>query len=408
VSTSGAVSRRCVVYVTHTSIVSGAEHALLELLRGLPDGIVAKVLCPPGELADLLRQEQLAVGHVPGTVATLRFSPLNTLRGAWQLLVSAVQVRKVVRREGATLVHANSIRAGLIAVLGSLVGGPPVTVHVHDVLPRGRVPDLVRRLLRSRASALIAVSEYSRRAFISGLPPFKRPFVVLYNPIDVDRFTPTTASRVAARRRLGTAPDGPVVGIVAQITPWKGHDTAIRALARLRRSHPTARLVCVGQAKFVSAGTRFDNIAFENELLQLTRHLRVQDAVEFWGQREDIPAILPAFDAVLVPSWEEPLGRTMLEAMASGTVVVATSVGGPPEVIEPGVTGFLAPPRDADAWADLLQRVFDDPERLAGIAAAARQSVVERFNRERYVSDVLALYQEVLAEQRQARNASRG
>jgi glycosyltransferase involved in cell wall biosynthesis len=394
---AGEPSRR-ILYVTHTSIVSGAEQALLELLRGLPTRITPHVLCPPGELADLLSREGVSVAHMRGMAASLRLSPVHTVRGLWQLAVSALEVRAAARRSNAGIVHANSIRAGLIAVVAALLGGPPVVVHIHDVLPDHWVTRLVRRVLRTRATALIAVSHYGREKFLSSSLPPRCPFPVLYNPVDVDRFVPSALSRDESRRRLGTAPNGPLLGIVAQITPWKGHDTAVRALARLRTSHPTARLVCVGQAKFVGAGTRFDNPAFEKRLKGLIRELQLDDAVEFWGQRDDVSAILPALDALLVPSWEEPLGRTMLEAMASGTPVVATTIGGPAEVIEPGVTGFLAPPRDPGAWADILGRALEDPARLEAVAEAGRASVVERFDSGRYVREVLRLYEQLLAE----------
>ena len=388
-----AAGERCVLFVAHTSIVSGAEHALVELLRVLPDRYAVRVLTPAGELADLLRKEGFEVDHVPGTTASLRFSPLRTLRGAWQLLDSAMVVRRTARRTNACLVHANSIRAGLIALLAS-IWGPPVIVHVHDILPPSAVTRLVRGLLRARASALVAVSRYARREFVAGLRPCERPFPVLYNPVDIARFSPTGATKQEARRRLGTAVEGPLLGLVAQITPWKGHDTAIAALARLRRRHPGARLICVGEAKFV--GGRFDNLGFEARLRQQIADLDLCDAVEFWGQRRDVPSILAAFDAILIPSWEEPLGRTMLEAMAAGTPVVATTVGGPAEVIEPGVTGYLAPPRDPAAWAEAVSQLLADPDHTATMAAAARDLVATRFDRQQYAAAVLELYDQVL------------
>lgn len=384
-----------VLYVTHTSIVSGAEHALLELLRGLPPHVAVRVLCPEGELADLLRRERFDVGYVPGTTASLRLSPLQTLRGAGDLAMSAIRVRRTARLTHADVVHANSIRAGLIAVFASFCGGPAVIVHVHDVLPEGRVPRLVRRLLRARATALIGISEYSKRKFLATLPPADRPFPVLYNPVDIDRFAPTGESREKARARLGVGTAGPLLGVVAQITPWKGHDTAIEALGRLRHTHSTARLVCVGEAKFV--GGRFDNVRFERQLRKLIASLDLEDAVEFWGQLEDVPAVLAALDALLVPSWEEPLGRTMLEAMAAGTPVVATTVGGPPEVIKPGVTGYLAPPHEPQAWAETLAALLEHPQDTASMAAAARGVVASRFGRDAYVGNMLDLYAEVIA-----------
>jgi L-malate glycosyltransferase len=155
------------------------------------------------------------------------------------------------------------------------------------------------------------------------------PVSVLHNCVDLSRFDPSRLGRDQARERLGLGLDQPVLGIVAQITPWKAQDDAIRIAAELARTHPRIRLLIVGSAKFVSKATRFDNIRYRAELESLTRSLGVEDNVVFMGEREDVPEILRALDVLLMPSWEEPFGRAIIEAMAMAVPVVATSVGGP-------------------------------------------------------------------------------
>jgi glycosyltransferase involved in cell wall biosynthesis len=159
----------------------------------------------------------------------------------------------------------------------------------------------------------------------------------------------------------------------------KGQDTAVRALAALRRHRRDARLLLVGEPKFVSRSTRYDNLRLRDELRDLIADCGVEDAVDFMGERDDVPTIMRAIDALLVPSWEEPLGRSVLEAMASGTPVIATDVGGPREVIEDGVSGLLAPPRRPDRWAATAARLLDDGALRERIAAAARTTIETRF-----------------------------
>jgi glycosyltransferase involved in cell wall biosynthesis len=170
---------------------------------------------------------------------------------------------------------------------------------------------------------------------------------------------------------------------VAQITPWKGQDVAIRALADVRKSHPHARLLLVGSVKFDSRSTRYDNAAYLAGLRSLISELGLEDAVIFTGQQPDVPAIMRAVDTILLPSWEEPFGRVVTEGMAAGAAVIATSVGGPAETITDGKTGLLVPPKDPQAWVRAINRVLDDPEFGHRLGEAARGSM-DRFSLERF------------------------
>ena len=179
--------------------------------------------------------------------------------------------------------------------------------------------------------------------------------------------------------------------MIAQITPWKAQDDAIRALARVRETHPGAQLAIVGETKFVGRDVTFDNPAFRRGLDALAAELGVADAVHFLGEREDVPDVLAALDLLLVPSWEEPFGRTVIEGMAMGRVVLATAAGGPREIVHDGVDGVLLAPREPAAWADAAARLLSDPGELERIGVAARDSA-QRFDRDRYADAIIALY----------------
>ena len=284
--------------------------------------------------------------------------------------------------------HANSIRSGLVAGLGSLAGGPPVVVHARDTLAGGPVGAVVRVGLRS-ADLVIAISEH-----VAGSLRLPR-MEVLHNPVDLRRFDPAAADGRALREELGIG-DAPLLGVIAQITPWKAQDDAIRALAMVREAHPDARLVIVGETKFVGRDVTFDNPAFRRGLDELAAELGVADAVHFLGEREDVPAVLAALDLLLVPSWQEPFGRTVIEGMAMGRVVLATAQGGPREILRDGVDGLLLAPRAPRTWADAATALLADRERMARIGAAA-QEAAQRFDRDRYAAAVLALYGRVSA-----------
>jgi glycosyltransferase involved in cell wall biosynthesis len=328
-----------------------------------------------------------AVGGSLGT--RLRHAPAS----AAGLIHAAYATRHLSRRHHADLVHAQSIRAGVAATLAARFPGPPVIVHVHDCLPSRRVANLTRRIVSRGASTIFANSAYTARNFTqSGRHLAVR---VVYNPVDVDRFDPRRLSREEARARLGLDLSSPLLGMVAQITPWKGQDDAIRALALLRATHPNARLLLVGGIPFV-AGTRYDNAAFLARLRRMVVELGLADAVTFLGERQDIPQILRALDVVLVPSWEEPFGIALVEAMAMEVAVIATAVGGPAEIITDGQDGILLEPRRPPQWAAAVAALIDEPERRAEMGRRARRQVVARFRRETYVETVLGGYRELL------------
>jgi glycosyltransferase involved in cell wall biosynthesis len=384
-----------VLYVDHTSLVSGAQRALLDLLRGLPATVSPTLMCPDGRLAEMARAAGVDVRPIPGTSASLRLHPVHTPRAVGELARSALAVRRTADAVGADIVHANSIRAGLIAGAVRRLGAPPTVVHIHDALPISGSADMVRRMLRATADAVITISDYTTANYAAGGP--RDAIHMLHNPLDVSVFDPAKTTKEAARQRLGIARDATLVGLIAQITPWKGQDVAIKALGLLRERRPNARLLIVGEAKFVGKAARYDNRSFEAWLYRLVRSQQLESRVEFWGEREDVPTVIRALDVLVAPSWEEPFGRSVIEAMALETAVIATNVGGPAEFIEHGVDGLVVAPRDVAAWAVALDGLLGDVPRREELARRGSVLARSRFDLRAYVDRVLEVYRGVLA-----------
>lgn len=187
-----------------------------------------------------------------------------------------------------------------------------------------------------------------------------------------------------------------MLGQVAQITPWKAQDDAIRMLASLRRSRPGAQLLLIGDVKFASGFARYDNVAFERSLRALAAELGLESAVHFLVHRSDVPELLHALDLLILPSWEEPFGICLLEAMATQVPVVATSVGGPADIVTDGVDGFLLPPRQPELWARRIDQLLSRPKVMAAVGRRGRLSAQSRFNRRLYVDGMLAAYADAL------------
>jgi teichuronic acid biosynthesis glycosyltransferase TuaC len=285
------------------------------------------------------------------------------------------------------LIHAHTVYPdGLAAaMLGRARQRPTViTVHGGDVNVHLRQP-LVKRLGRralSNADRVIAVSSGLKNALVEehGLEPER--ITVLPNGVDVARFAPSARSEAEARLGLhDTAPHIVYVGAIAQS---KGIAHLLRAIHRLRqeRSCPV-QLTLVGQGEYETAARA------------LARELDIADAVAFAGQRpnEEIPIWINASDVVVLPSLSEGFGVVLVEAMACGRPVVATTCGGPQDIVT-SETGILVPPADDAALAQALLEVLRDGDRFP--PERVRQRALDNYAYDRIVSRMTAVYEEVL------------
>lgn len=381
-----------VLFVNQTAAVSGAERSLLDILAGLDDEVEPIVACPEGELAEAVRAAGVRFEPIVGTQASFRLHPVHTLRGLHEIGRSALQVRSLAGRLRPHLVHANTTRASLLALLARR-RRPPVLAQIRDWSPDGRMPRAVNAVVARRADLVVANSGYIAGQF-DGLA-LRRPVEVVHDPVDLASFQPSPERRAEERARLGLSDSTVALAVVAQLTPWKGQDDAIRALAELRETGRDVALLLTGSVVFSGAGTQFDNEAYTRGLHDLAAELGVADRVLFLGERKDVAAVLDAADLALLPSWREAYGRIAVEAMAMSVPVVATDIGGPPELVREGVDGLLLTPRDPALWARRLQPLVDDAGLRGRMGAAARERSRE-FDVPARMRQVLAIYRRLV------------
>ena len=291
-----------VLCVNHTGSVSGAERSLLDLLSGLPENVTVRLACPPtGPLAGAARRLGVSVDEIPGTDGSLKLHPRETPLAVGRMSVAGVLAARYARRMGADVIHANSIRAGLVTVLASQMSGIPTVVHLRDRLPRSRVADASLKLIAGGAQVVVANSEYTAEGLraVSGRGRLR----VVHNPVDLDRFDPARIDRASARSRLGVSHETFLLGVVGQITPWKGQREVIEAVRSLRARGRDVHLLIVGEPKFVSVATRYDNLGYFDELTQLVRDGGLEQHVELLGERADVPAVIEIPSGPMPDPW---------------------------------------------------------------------------------------------------------
>jgi glycosyltransferase involved in cell wall biosynthesis len=293
-------------------------------------------------------------------------------------LDDARRYARFLRSERVELLHTHSHLAGnVLGRVAARLAGIPVVAHMHienafrgDRL--GRAYQVVLDDATARLCArILTVSDATRRTLVRQGYPRGR-IEVVYNGVDVEPATP-----------LHLAPT-PVVVHVGRLAPVKGQRELLEALARL----DGVNAVLVG-LDLERGG------AYRQGLEREAERLGIGGRVLFAGERGDVPSLLAGADVVVLPSWIEGLPLVVLEAMAQARPVVASAVGGTPELVVDGETGILVPPRDAVALADALAALLADPERARRLGEAGRRRVEERFTTERMTRRVLEVYAEI-------------
>jgi glycosyltransferase involved in cell wall biosynthesis len=351
--------------------------------------------CPAdSQLAEFVRARQIPVVGIPNLTARFTWNPFRLAEYLQSYAEVIKEFRNVPRRERIDLIHANSVRAGLLATVAMAWTGIPVIWHLHDMMERHPFSTAIRWVTTIAPPVfVIAVSRAAAERFrgwslqVTG---GRTPIVVLHNPVDSQRFHPNVAGRKHARELLGLRDEQFVFAVIGQVTPRKGQMETIQAFSEMARSVPNAVLVIVGAALF-----NHDH-EYLNRLRSTVTKLNLADRVLFLGQQRDINALLGAVDGVIINSRREPFALIALEALAAGKPVVAADVDGIPELIEGGVTGLLTTPGDRHALASALRTLCLNQELCRKLSSKGRGVVEKNFNCSGYAQALAALYDAAL------------
>lgn len=389
VPAEGVDTRVRVLLLIGSLAIGGAEKQLVEIALGLDRTRFEPAVCclaGPGPLSEPL----LAAGIPVFAMGIQGMSDVGPLR-AWALLPTRLwQFVRVVSRFRPHVIQGMLFHA---YVLGALVGWLtrcPVVIGSRrslSIFKQGKPHfALADRLVRPLTDCVVANSEAVRHDTIEteGLPPGE--VLVVHNGIDASRYD--VPRDPALRASLGT--DGPLAVVLANLIHYKGHAFLVDAWAEVCRRYPDATVVCVGDGPMRA------------ECERRVAALGLTGRVRFVGTRHDVPAVLSACDLLVHPSLQEGFSNALLEGMAAGLPVVATAVGGNPEAVRDGVTGYLVPPRDSRALAEAVLRILDLPDRGRALGRAGRERVLEEFQLDTMVRRYEALYDDLLSTKERA------
>jgi glycosyltransferase involved in cell wall biosynthesis len=299
---------------------------------------------------------------------------------------------RLMRKERPHIVHTHTAKAGFLGRLAAGLAGVPIIVHTfHGHVLHGyygpRKNWLLRQVERSLASftdRLVTVSEHVKSELVSYGVAKAEKINVIPLGFDLEPFLRSRSYRGEFRREMGLSGDTKLVGIVGRIFPIKNHSLFLESAARIAARDGSARFIIVGDGVLRPA-------------LELqAKELGIAERVLFTGWRRDLPTIYADLDVLVVSSENEGTPVSSIEAMASGCPVVATHVGGLPDLIINKKTGFLVQPRDADGIAASVLHLLHNPEMAHEIARNAAVAAQSRFALKRLISDMDRFYTNLL------------
>ncbi|NLO75183.1 MAG: glycosyltransferase family 4 protein [candidate division WS1 bacterium] len=382
-----------IAYIDTASDLGGAEKSLLELTARLDTSRFTPLLLHSRGAGWMKRED---TGHLqkipvfsPGGVMDRQRDRVGskTLRNLQDMLASARPVYRVMRglRNGrADLVHTNTLKGHLLGGLAARLARLPLIWHVRDLLEEGQGRALLLQAARTLRPRVIAISEAVARQF-DGL---SLRVDLIPNGVPLERFTPGEAPE-SLREEWSLRPEECVIVCVGRLTPWKGHRTLLRAFAEVLQECPECHLLVVGEVAFWSQ-------EYGQELHELAERLELGDRLIWTGFRPEIPEILRLSDFLVLPSRDEPFGRVLVEAMAVGKPVIATSSGGAPEIVLPEETGLLVPPEDPEALAEAMVRMAKGSDLRQKWGQTGLERAAQHFDVRRVVAQVQGVYEEML------------
>ncbi len=360
-----------ILFLDQSGKPGGAELCLIDIAKPYQNNCLVG-LFNGGSFKDLLEKNQIPVQVLTNKAIQVKKESSLT-QGIASITQLAPLITKVVKiARNYDLIYANTQKALVVGAIASFFSRRLLVFHLHDILSPEHFSQTNRRIAvycANRASLVIANSQASKKAFIEAGGKADKVEIV-YNGFDPQTYINKESEIKQIRQQL-ELDDKFIVGHFSRLAPWKGQHILIEALAKCP---PDVAVILVGDALFGEQD-------YVKQLHQQIDALQLQNRVKFLGFRHDIPLLMAACNLVAHTSTSpEPFGRVIVEAMLSGTPVVAAASGGAVELVEPGINGFLTTPGNPQELTEVINSCIQDKQKTAAIAQTARNSASQRFH----------------------------
>lgn len=377
--------------ITRLDKGGSAENTMLTALGNTAHGHHVSLICG---VSDIPQSETEKRARKSG-VRIIRFKTLvreiSPLKDLWTLF----RIYRYLKMHPCDVLHTHTSKAGIIARIAGKIAGVRCIIHTpHGHIFYGyfsaaktRFLTAVERMVTRNTAAVITLTGSERNDYLDrdiGRPDSVYP---VFSGIEMQPYLEADYDRAATRRELGIPQECYLAGTVARLVKVKNQDLTISAAELLRESHPDIRYLFVGDGDL------------HKHLEQRIVSLGLRDRFVFTGWRNDIPRMLQAMDLYIMCSYNEGMGRAFVEAQACGLPVIGSHVGGIPEVLVDGETGYLVAPSDHEALAKSIIRWYDRRHERETIARRCREWVNPRFSVETMVHSIETLFYKYTSEQ---------
>lgn len=362
-----------ILYLTNHLNVGGVTSYVLTLSKGLRErGHNVYVASSAGELLPKFIEGQ--IGYFPIPIKTkLEVGP--------KVLMSLFRLLPYIKEKNIDIIHSNTRVTQVLACLAGYFSKKTFVSTCHGFFKKR----FSRRIFPCWGEKVIAISKEVKEHLMVDFKVREKNIAVVRNGVDIERFRePRTENRQSRKKALGLG-SGPVVSIIARLSDIKGHIYLIEAWVEVLKNIPEAQLLIVGEGKM------------EDELLSLVSRLKIEKSVFFVPTIKDTLEVLAATDLFILPSLEEGLGLSLMEAMASGVAVIGSDVGGIKSLIQDGYTGLLVKPKDIAGISCAISALLKDPEKRKFLGDNARNFIAENFSSEQMIFLTEEVYRECLS-----------
>jgi glycosyltransferase involved in cell wall biosynthesis len=376
-----------VLHIHTLPVISGSGLNTFLSMRGLNKGVYETALAcaPGGKLIPLVRSQSMRVITFKNLV-----QPLHPVKDA----LAVINLTLFMKKNPYHIVHTHNSKAGFVGRLSAKLAGVPVIVHTvhgfsfHDKEPTWRqwLFRNAERLASHWCDCMIFISQPLVDWALKERIANHKKIVKIYSGIELDRFTPVTEEETKRlREKWGLGERDAVVGIVSKLWDGKGHALLIEAFREIRQRKREAKLLMVGEGYLLKS------------LRELVDKYKLNDAVVFTGFQAEVAQIIATFDVAVLPSLFEGMGRVVVEAMAMEKPVVASRVGGIPDLVEHGVNGYLVSPGDVKELEHAVFKLLNDPSLARRMGKEGRRKISNQFSAATMADSIDRVYRELLS-----------
>ncbi|GAB6163066.1 glycosyltransferase [Desulfothermus naphthae] len=370
-----------VIFIHYTSdIFGGSDKSLYELVASIDKKIIRPIMIlkKNDPMIQNYKKLFLSVYEVDFIGPPKKLYSKRTFLFLLKFIPNVFSIMKIIKKERPDIVHVNT-SLNIQGALGAYLTKVPLVLHLREILGNGILDNLVKKVVCKLSTKTIAISNAVKESFCCNNTR------VIYNGINLKEYLNLPRN---------TQKNNIVVSCIGRFEKWKGQHVLLEAIPIVLAKHPNVIFKFIG-------GPASSKPEYLANLKQKVINEKI-DNVEFLGIRRDIPALLSETDILVVPTMtSEPFGRTVIEGMAAGCIVLATAAGGPLEIIDENKTGFLVEPNNAKLMAKKLINIIENIDDLKYISLNAKLKVLKNYDIKRVALEIQNLFMELKKRDRQ-------